>query len=94
LRKGAQNFQGRTIGDLVLRDRTEPLRSFEPLSGEVNASAGTRAYQEAFTKLEAGDPAALSAFAALVGINADDCLASFHLKRLLNGEKGARIILL
>jgi adenylate cyclase len=33
----------------------------------------------------------MPAFAALVGMRSDDCLASFHLKRLLNGAKGVRI---
>ena len=39
-------------------------------------------------------PADLSdagAFAALVGSHAGDPLAGYHLKRLLNGGKGARI---
>src|SRR5215212_7801313 len=30
----------------------------------------------------------MPAFAALVGLRADDCLASFHLKRLLKGGEG------
>jgi adenylate cyclase len=33
----------------------------------------------------------MPAFAALVGMASDDCLASFHLKRLLNGATGTRI---
>jgi hypothetical protein len=33
----------------------------------------------------------MSAFAALVGSHASDALASFHLRRLLNGAKGPRI---
>ena len=45
-------------------------------------------YSEAFAKLEAGDVAAMPAFAALVGLHADDALAGFHLRRLLNGAKG------
>ena len=52
-----------------------------------------RAYLEAFAKLEAGDPGAIAAFAGLVGSRGDDQLASFHLKRLLNGATGTRIAL-
>jgi hypothetical protein len=48
-------------------------------------------YSQAFAKLEAGDPLAMPAFAALVGSHADDPLADFHLKRLLNGAKGVRM---
>jgi adenylate cyclase len=42
---------------------------------------------------QAGDPGALVAFAAHVGKHADDQLASFHLKRLLNGATGTRIVM-
>ena len=51
----------------------------------------TEQYSEAFAKLEAGDAAAMPAFAALVGLHADDPLAGFHLRRLLNGAKGVRM---
>jgi hypothetical protein len=33
----------------------------------------------------------MPAFAALVGSHAEDPLANFHLKRLLNGAKGVRM---
>nr|WP_043702390.1 adenylate/guanylate cyclase domain-containing protein [Methylobacterium sp. 4-46] len=87
----AEGFRGRPIGDLVLRGRTEALRTFEPLSEAAFADPGTARYGEAFEKLAAGDPGALPAFASLVGLNADDHLASFHLRRLLNGVSGTRI---
>ena len=48
-------------------------------------------YGKAFAKLEAGDDNAMPAFAALVGAHAEDRLANFHLKRLLNGAKGVRM---
>jgi class 3 adenylate cyclase len=85
----AENFRGRPVGDLVLRGRSESLRAYEPLSAAgVEATAQ---YAEAFAKLEAGDSTAMPAFAALVGLHADDPLAGFHLKRLLNGAKGTRM---
>ncbi|GJD53746.1 Regulator of RpoS [Methylobacterium crusticola] len=87
----AEGFRGRPIGDLVLRGKAEALRAFEPLSPAVYADPGTTRYGEAFDKLAAGDPAAMPAFASLVGLRADDHLASFHLRRLLNGESGTRI---
>jgi adenylate cyclase len=85
------DFHGRPIGDLVLRGRTEPLRSFEPLSADENEAADS--YLGAFAKLEANDPSALAAFAAHVGKYPDDHLAGFHLKRLLNGATGTRIVM-
>ncbi len=83
-----ERFQGRPVGDLVLRGRSEPLRAWEPLPPERFSGAATTQYSEAFAKLEAGDAAAMPAFAALVGSHADDALAGFHLRRLLNGAKG------
>jgi class 3 adenylate cyclase len=87
----AANFKGRPVGDLMLRGRSEPLRAFEPLSDEVFQASVVTQYAGAFAKLEAGDVTAMPAFAALVGLHADDPLAGFHLKRLLNGAKGVRM---
>jgi adenylate cyclase len=89
--KAADSFKGRPVGDIVLRGRSEPLRTYEPLRDEAFASPATVQYGEAFAKLEAGDAGAMPAFAALVGMHADDPLAGFHLKRLLNGAKGVRM---
>lgn len=86
--EAAENFQGRPVGELMLRGRSEPLRAFEPLPPAKFETLATARYSEAFAKMEAGDPAAMPAFAALVGMHADDALAGFHLKRLLNGAKG------
>src|SRR5262245_48168566 len=89
--RAAQTFRGRPVGDIVLRGRSEPLRAYEPLCAEAFTAPVTAQYAEAFAKLEAGDAAAMPAFAALVGMHADDSLAGFHLKRLLNGAKGVRM---
>jgi class 3 adenylate cyclase len=86
-----EKFQGRRVGDLLLRGRSEPLPAYEPLRAAAFAAPATLQYGEAFAKLEAGDAAAMPAFAALVGMHADDALAGFHLKRLLNGGKGIRL---
>lgn len=89
--EAAENFQGRPVGELMLRGRSEPLRAFEPLPQAKFEAPETALYSEAFAKMEAGDVAAMPAFAALVGMHADDSLAGFHLKRLLNGAKGIRM---
>ena len=86
-----KEFRGRPVGDLMLRGRTEALPAFEPLSVKQYEDPATKSYLEAFAKLEAADPGAMAAFAAHVGKHADDQLASFHLKRLLNGANGTRI---
>src|SRR5271166_485283 len=87
----AEGFFGRPVGDLVLRGRSEPMRVFEPLTPEESAGTHTKAYIAAFARLEAGDPGALAAFAALIGERPGDALAQYHLKRLLNGGAGTRI---
>ncbi|KMO36512.1 adenylate/guanylate cyclase domain-containing protein [Methylobacterium aquaticum] len=87
----ATAFRGRPVGDLVLRGRSEALRAFEPLRPDASDTPLTSQYCDAFAKLEAGDPGALAAFAAIVGQRADDVLAGFHLRRLLNGATGTRI---
>ena len=55
---------------------------------EQAESPATEAYLQAYAKLEANDPGASQAFAAVVGQYGEDPLATFHLKRLLAGEKG------
>ncbi len=86
-----KEFRGRPIGDLLLRGTTEVMRAFEPLRVEKYESPDTQSYLQAFAKLESGESAAMAAFAAHVGSYPHDALASFHLKRLLDGKKGAQI---
>jgi class 3 adenylate cyclase len=86
--EAADDFHGRPVGDLLLRGRSKPLRAYEPLSVAVFEASVTKQYCEAFVRLEANDVTAMPAFAALVGQYANDALAGFHLRRLLNGGKG------
>ena len=88
-----KEFRGRPIGDLMLRGRTEAMRALEPLRAEQFEDPATKGYLDAFQKLEASDPGAIAAFASHVGRHPQDQLASFHLKRLLNGATGTRITL-
>ena len=67
------------------------MRVFEPLRPKERKSRHALAYADAFAKLEARDPGALAAFAALVGESPADALAQYHLRRLLNGGTGPRI---
>ena len=63
-----RDFRGRPVGDLMLRGRTEPLRAFKPLRIEQFGNPATQSYLEMFAKLEAGNPGAMAALAAHVGI--------------------------
>jgi adenylate cyclase len=89
--EAAEAFRGRPVGDLMLRGRSEPLRAYEPLTPSAAEAPATAQYAEAFARLDSGDAAAMPAFAALVGSHADDPLAGFHLRRLLNGSKGVKL---
>ncbi len=84
-------FKGRPVGILMLQGMSEGLKAFEPLTDEQAESPATEAYLQAYAKLEANDPGASQVFAAVVGQYGEDPLATFHLKRLLAGEKGAVI---
>jgi adenylate cyclase len=86
-----KDFHGRPVGDLMLRGRTEVMRALEPLQVEQYEDPATKSYMDAFAKLEASNPGAIAAFASYVGKQPQDQLASFHLKRLLNGSTGTRI---
>ena len=86
-------FQGRPVGDLILRGRSEALRAYEPLTADRYAHELTADYLMAFGKAQTGDPGAMPAFAALLGRNSDDGLVGFHLKRLLNGVAGISVAL-
>jgi adenylate cyclase len=86
-----KDFRGRPVGDLMLRGRTEAMRALEPLRIEQYDDPATKNYTDAFAKLEASDPGAIAAFASHVGKHPRDQLASFHLKRALNGATGTRI---
>ena len=85
------NFQGRPVGELMLRGKSGAMRAFEPLTPAQHQDAATASYLKAFALLESADVGALSAFAAHVGNHPNDPLASFHLKRLLNGATGAQL---
>ena len=84
-------FEGRPVGDLILRGKSGAMRAFQPLTPAQYRNSATVSYRKAFALLEATDARALTAFAAHVGAHPDDQLASFHLKRLLNGAKGTRL---
>jgi adenylate cyclase len=83
-------FRGRPAGRLVLKGKSEPIEAFEPLTAEQDAAPRTAAYREAYALLDAGDPRAQAAFAAL---GETDGLASFHLERLRRGEAGTLVVM-
>jgi adenylate cyclase len=86
-------FRGRPVGSVLLRGRTESLLVYEPLGARQYADPLNADYLAAYAKMDANDPSALAAFAALLSRNSADQLVSFHLKRLLSGDTGSLIAL-
>ena len=77
----------------MLRGRSDSLFAHEPMTQERHARDATADYLAAYAKADANDPAALPAFAALLGRDSGDGLVSFHLKRLLAGATGVTVAL-
>jgi class 3 adenylate cyclase len=46
----ADNFQGRPVGEIMLRGRSGPLRAFEPLQDAAFRASSTAQYVQAFRK--------------------------------------------
>jgi adenylate cyclase len=86
-------FHGRRVGSVLLRGRSEAVLVHEPLTAQRHVDPLTSEYCAAYAKAEACDPAALPAFAALLGRDSGDGLAAFHLKRLLAGATGISVAL-
>jgi adenylate cyclase len=86
-------FRGRPVGSVMLRGRSETVPVHEPLTVERHGDVLTEKYRAAYAKAEACDPAALPAFAALLGHDSGDGLVGFHLRRLLAGATGISVAL-
>ena len=80
------DFQGRPIGTLLLKGKSQTVRCYEPSPIKDGTDSFEANYNAAFSLLKAGDPKARQAFAALLAQNADDALTLFHLGRLLAGK--------
>jgi len=84
-------FLGRPVGRLTLKGKERALGCFEPQTEEDANTPATLAYVEAYALLEADDPKARQAFAAVIGQHGENPLTMFHLSRLLEGKTGTEI---
>lgn len=82
-------FQGRKVGDLLMRGTRRPMAAFEPLTPDRATAPGMTAYAEAFARLGTADAEAAHAMARLAAEG--DALAGFHARRLAGGGEGALI---
>ena len=86
-------FVGRPAGTLVLKGKSRPIRVFEPCAEKTRDAAAMAEYRAAFALLEAGDAGAEAAFAAFVEKWPEDRLATYHMRRLRRGDRGAGVTL-
>jgi class 3 adenylate cyclase len=79
----SKNIWARPIGSLILKGKYKKIKAFELLSESQFNSPLTSGYLAAYQKMDAEDPSALEAFAALVESYPDDTLSRYHYDRLL-----------
>lgn len=87
------DFNGRPIGTLVMKGKTQGVPAFEPLPQSEHAAPWVRAYLEAFRLLDEEQPQALEAFTKLAADYPDDPIARLYWQRLQRGEHGSTIVL-
>lgn len=85
------DFEGRPIGNLILKGKTKPTQVHEPISNKAEQSELFAKYTSAFELMEREEVNAKDAFAALANEFPDDGLTRFHLSRLNSGQTGATI---
>lgn len=93
--EGCPGFEGRSVGRLVLKGRSQPLRAYEPLAViDTEKCASATDYAAAMKLLESADaPAALAAFESLAERHPQDPLVALHLGRLREGAQDDLIVM-
>lgn len=87
------DFTGRPIGALLLKGKSQPIRTFEPVAHGSPAEAALGDYATAFALMEAEQPDAAQAWQALAERWPEDRLIALHMRRLARGERGSLITL-
>jgi adenylate cyclase len=84
----------RVVGRLVLKGRSQPLRTYEPLAVMDAAQCASAAdYAAAMKLLECGDAAASAAFERLAVSHPHDPLVQLHRRRLQEGASDDLIVM-
>lgn len=87
------DFVGRPIGSLLLKGKTKPVDTFEPLLyGGMDANQ-INDYRLAFELIDIDASQARSAFETFIKKYPEDALAKYHLGRLNSGKSGTTITL-
>jgi adenylate cyclase len=85
--------RARPLGRFVLKGRHEPIEVYELIEEPRSASAAIARYREAYRLLEAGDPRAEAAFAALAHELPDDGCVALHVERLRAGARDSVVVM-
>jgi class 3 adenylate cyclase len=85
--------RARPLGRFVLKGRHEPIEVYELIEEPRSASAAIARYREAYRLLEAGDPRAEAAFAALAQELPDDGCVALHVERLRGGARDSVVVM-
>lgn len=83
----------RPVGRIILKGKSEGVKTFEPGDSAATGSAEFAAYQSAFQKMAEHRADALEDFIKLAKNHPDDALVAFHLQRLRNGDTGELIVM-
>ncbi|MEQ8708946.1 MAG: adenylate/guanylate cyclase domain-containing protein [Rhodospirillales bacterium] len=88
------DFQGRLIGELILKGKTIPLKTYEPWSAENGPlPAAWQEYSDAYKLLESGTDDATRIFYELRTKYPADSLIAYHADRLTRGQTGSLLTL-
>jgi class 3 adenylate cyclase/CHASE2 domain-containing sensor protein len=79
----SQRFK--TIGDVILKGKTEPVTLYTPVTDEQAAGVLYRWYQTTYELLKNKDPDAASAVSEMHKVHPDDPLVHFHYERIQSG---------
>ena len=91
--KKARRHRFRPIGAFVVKGRHGATDVFEPVDARHYNAASIARYEALFRAMEAGQPEAAEAFAAMHREEPEDPCVAFHCRRLLAGEAGTLIVM-
>lgn len=91
--QGCDDAAVRTVGELLLKGKPQPLRVYEPLTSRAADYAPPADYAQAYAAMQSQAPSAASLFATLAQRYPHDPLVALHAARLARGEVGVRMVL-
>ncbi|MGW9686720.1 adenylate/guanylate cyclase domain-containing protein [Flagellimonas sp. 2504JD1-5] len=88
------DFKGRPIGSILLKGKSKPVATYEPLRANQMNTEHANDYSRAFDFMGKDTLKAISQLEKIVTNHPKDTLAAYHLGRLKSGKSGTTIVLL